>query len=378
MKLIFLTFVLTTSVLAQMVPVGMTYQGRLSDASGAPVPDGIGYEIEIRLWNSSTGGTLLWGARYTGVPLKIGAFNLILGSGGTPISGAATTDLKTAFSSANVHLGLTATKNASGASIPSPAEILPRQQIFSTPYAFRAETAAAVQTDGVLSSAIKDGEVMSADIADAAVTTSKLPAAVIDNSKIAQQTITPDRFAPVIAVFSQQQANGTNPQQAIRGWQKRELNTTDALVGTGITLNDTSDQISLVAGVYEVHAEVPYYSHFYNNGYGSRHRVGIRKVSDASIVALSSSTEQAGEVNNGFMNAFAAGSLGIAAVIVVPTGTESFELVHHIQDTTGATLQGTNVQGTDGTETTRGFCGIKSSGSGLPEVYSRITIKRIQ
>ncbi len=153
-----LIFFLATTLIcrAQTVPSGMTYQGRLTDASNAPVPDGTGYEIEVRLWSAPTGGTLLWGTRYTGVPLKSGAFNLILGSGGTPIPGATHADLKLAFNTPTVHLGLTTTKTATGAAIPSPTEILPRQQIFTTPYAFRAE---AVVPNGVDSLAIKDQSV---------------------------------------------------------------------------------------------------------------------------------------------------------------------------------------------------------------------------
>jgi microcystin-dependent protein len=130
----------------------MTYQGRLTDASNAPVPDGTGYEIEVRLWSASTGGTLLWGTRYTGVPLKSGAFNLILGSGGTPIPGATHTDLKLAFNNAKVYLGIKMTKNAGGIAVSS-SELIPRQEIFSTPYAFRADV---VSANGVDSAAIKN------------------------------------------------------------------------------------------------------------------------------------------------------------------------------------------------------------------------------
>lgn len=109
----------------------MTYLDRLTDSSNAPVPDGTGYEIEVRLWSAPAGGSLLWGTRYTGVPLKSGAFNLILGSGGTPIPGATHTDLKLAFNTPTAHLCLTTTKNATGATIPSSTEILPRKQTFS-------------------------------------------------------------------------------------------------------------------------------------------------------------------------------------------------------------------------------------------------------
>lgn len=364
---------------AQTVPTAIAYQGRLTDASTAPVPDGTGYEIEVRLWSAPTGGTLLWGSRYTGVPLKSGAFNLILGSGGTPIPGATTTDLKAAFNAPTIHLGLTTTKSATGASLLSPSEILPRQQIFSTPYAFRAETAANIQTDGVLSSTIKDGEVKNADIATDAVNGAKIAGQSISNTHIVPGSIMPDRLSPTVSVFSQQQANGTSPQTAKRGWQKRELNTAEVSIGSGIVLDDATDQISLAAGVYEIHAEVPYYMQYYAGGVGSRHRAGIRRISDSAIHGLTAVSVNEAELPNRYVNAYTGGVLHLQTFVTVPSGTEAFELVHHIQDTIGGgSANGGVPEGADGTDAIRGFCGVRSSGSSLPEVYSRITIKRIQ
>lgn len=51
-------------------PVGMTYLGGQTDSGNTPVPDGTGYEIKVRLWNSCAGGILPLGTRYTGVPLR--------------------------------------------------------------------------------------------------------------------------------------------------------------------------------------------------------------------------------------------------------------------------------------------------------------------
>lgn len=125
------------------VPSGMTYQGRLTDANSNPLPDGNGYEVEVRLWTTSTGGTTpIWAARYSGIPLKSGAFSLILGSAGGAAIGGAIIDLKTVFStSPSTYLGLTITKNGGGVAISNPSEILPRQQLLSSPYAFQSEKA---------------------------------------------------------------------------------------------------------------------------------------------------------------------------------------------------------------------------------------------
>lgn len=158
-----LFFFVSSAAFAQSTPQLTSYQGRLTDASGNAVTDGTGYEIEIRLWPASTGGTTpLWSARYTGVSVKSGALNIMLGSpSGTPIAGATTTDLKTAFASPTIFLGMTVTKSATGTPVANPAEILPRQQWMSVPFAFQAE---AVGPNGVTTSAIVDGTIQKADL----------------------------------------------------------------------------------------------------------------------------------------------------------------------------------------------------------------------
>jgi microcystin-dependent protein len=144
--LCFLLLTLTASLVqSQSVPTLTNYQGRITDANGSAVPDGNSYEIEVRLWSSATGGTTpIWATRYTDVMVKNGALNLILGGGGSPITGAITTDLKTAFATSSVYLGMTVTKGATGTPIANPSEILPRQQWMTAPFAFRAESV----TDG--------------------------------------------------------------------------------------------------------------------------------------------------------------------------------------------------------------------------------------
>ncbi len=59
------------------------YQGRLSRVSGAPVPDTI--SVTFSIYNQPAGGTLLWSARYDGVTVTRGVFNVMLG-GATPFS----------------------------------------------------------------------------------------------------------------------------------------------------------------------------------------------------------------------------------------------------------------------------------------------------
>jgi hypothetical protein len=60
----------------------LTYQGRLTDASGNPVADGT-YSLTFRLFNSLTGGTALWTDQFSSVQTKGGLFSVVLGSQAT-------------------------------------------------------------------------------------------------------------------------------------------------------------------------------------------------------------------------------------------------------------------------------------------------------
>ena len=142
----------TTSV-TQTVPGTMNYQGYLADPStGNPYVDGI-YTLDIRIWSASSGGTCLWGGKYS-VYVKDGYFNIMLGdssaaaltsSDGTVPTYGNTELWKAMWGSSATdvtrYLGVTPRQNASHATISSPSEISPRQQLLSSPFAFRAERA---------------------------------------------------------------------------------------------------------------------------------------------------------------------------------------------------------------------------------------------
>jgi hypothetical protein len=332
---------------AQTVPSGMTYQGRLTDASSAPVPDGSGYEIEVRLWSASTGGTLLWGSRCTGVPLKSGAFNLILGSGGTPIAGATTTDLKAVFSTPTVYIGLTTTKSASGAAISSPIEILPRQQIFSTPYAFRAETATTavlVQPDGVLSSAIKDGEVKTSDIATASIIGTKIASESIQSYHIAPQTIAPNKLAIDMAILVDEKPTGTPAGPApSMAWIQRALNKVTFSQGNSISLSNNI--ITLKTGLYYIEGRVP--------GYNTQRQCSALRESGTGTEIIRGSSEHS--YSSSESNSILTG------VIDVTTTSKNFEVWQYIQ-------RGVSPDG----------LGVETNAQGSPEIYTTLKITRIK
>lgn len=139
------------SKISPAVPGQIDYQGTLSDpSSGMMYSDGV-YEIDFRVWNAANGGTCLWGAKYS-VMVRNGFFNVRLGDeNATALTGAnsPTYGLREFWkamwpseSEDNTrYLGVTLYANADGKEIEEPTELMPRQQLLSSPFAFRAQTA---------------------------------------------------------------------------------------------------------------------------------------------------------------------------------------------------------------------------------------------
>ena len=149
-------FAAVPSSITQFVPQTINYQGYLANPStGAAYTDGI-YDLDIRLYRAQSGGTAIWGARYS-VYVKDGYFNIMLGESATSIystpSGSSSTTYgptylwkalwnDTAVSqNYNLWLGVTPRQSATHAAIASPTEISPRQQLLAAPYAFRTQSA---------------------------------------------------------------------------------------------------------------------------------------------------------------------------------------------------------------------------------------------
>ena len=141
------------STATQNVPGKMNYQGYLRDPStGNAYVDGI-YTLDCRIYSNDMGGTPLWGGRYSAY-VKDGYFNIMLGDEnatqnlddmtGITYTGAA--NLWKALWGANStdckrFLGVTPLQDANQAVISSPTEIMPRQELLTAPFAFRAQSA---------------------------------------------------------------------------------------------------------------------------------------------------------------------------------------------------------------------------------------------
>ncbi len=99
------------------VPGTMTYQGRLTDELGNPVPDGP-HDVTFRIYNESE--TVVWEESYS-VTTSEGLFQVELGSNGSPL----TPDL---FDNSECRLGIT---------VADDPELTPRTRLNSVPFAFR-------------------------------------------------------------------------------------------------------------------------------------------------------------------------------------------------------------------------------------------------
>lgn len=68
---------LTTSAVAQSVPKAVTYQGKLTDATGQPVADG-NYQVQFKLYTVAVGGVAFWTSALLTVQTNGGVFTTIL------------------------------------------------------------------------------------------------------------------------------------------------------------------------------------------------------------------------------------------------------------------------------------------------------------
>ncbi|MCF7838208.1 MAG: tail fiber protein [Candidatus Marinimicrobia bacterium] len=143
------SFILHSSSFAADVPAAINYQGTLVNRDGLAVTSGA-YRVAFRIWDDATGtgaAHLVWGRVYQVYAMTGGVFNVLLtDAGGTAVTDPAprTNDLLRAFEGANRYLGLTLTETPTGP-VGSPAEMVPRQQLASAPYVFRAGRATDAQ-----------------------------------------------------------------------------------------------------------------------------------------------------------------------------------------------------------------------------------------
>jgi hypothetical protein len=171
------------SALHAAVPPMISYQGKLMQPTGVPVPDGI-YSIRFAIYEAPTGGTPLWSEVNPSVQVKGGLFATMLGS---------VVNLP-----ANIFDGAS---RFFGVKVGTDLEMTPRQQVASVAFAVKAAsadtaaTATTVQDGAITTSKIADTAVTSGKLADGSVTITKISDGAVTGSKIGAGVVDRTRMA---------------------------------------------------------------------------------------------------------------------------------------------------------------------------------------
>lgn len=205
MKVLFAAAFVFASIVASSVtapaaaPSLMSYQGRVSDASGtligATTP--VNRTVTFKFYSTSTGGTPLYAEAQT-VTISAGEFSVLLGNG----TGVATFPGPSApaltpyitlpsIMTGAVYLGVTVDDGTAAAD----PEIAPRQQIVSAAYAFRAQVAESVLSSAVSTTMLADTSVTTAKIGGGAITNAKLASDAVNTTNIVAGSINESRLA---------------------------------------------------------------------------------------------------------------------------------------------------------------------------------------
>jgi len=183
---------------AQTVPNLLSYQGRVTDASGTLIGNSapVNRTVTFRIYSDSSGGSALY-AETQNATISGGEFSVLIGNGtgvpGSPGPSAPASPVNVLNDTLNstvyqsLYLGITVDDG-----VPSTvdAEISPRQQLVSGAFAFRAGVAQAVVSGAVNTAMIGDSQISTNKVAASAITSAKIADANITNAKLADSTIT--------------------------------------------------------------------------------------------------------------------------------------------------------------------------------------------
>lgn len=157
LALVIIVLLVAVSVMANAaVPPMISYQGKLMQPNGTPIPDGT-YSIRFAIYDAPTEGNTLWSEVNPSVQVKGGLFATMLGS----IN--------------NLGPNIFADQNRFfGVKVGDDAEMTPRQQIASSAFAFRAAVAGTVDDGAITTGKLADGAVTAAKVADGGIASTKL------------------------------------------------------------------------------------------------------------------------------------------------------------------------------------------------------------
>jgi hypothetical protein len=203
----------------------LPFQGRLSDANGNAIPDGVRV-VQFKIYDAPVGGRAVWNGEVQKLTVNGGLVSTILGT-------------KAALSAVDfnldLYLELTIDANADSQITLADPPLLPRQSIL--PAVFAAESADSRLLDGYDWSALfgtnnpADGTLLDSKIRDAGITTAKLANDAVNTAKIANDAVTTAKIANT-AITSAKIANG-----AVTG---AKLDVTGASAGQWLGYNGTA------------------------------------------------------------------------------------------------------------------------------------------
>lgn len=192
------------------VPQLINYQGKLTNASGQPITSAV--TLKFRIYDTPTGGTLLWGPESQPVtPDANGVYNVILGQGTPPVPFPANL--------------FAATPRYIGVEVNSEGEMTPRQQITAVAYSLRVAT-----VDGATGGTISGDVSIQSDL-----------------SVSGKATIGPNGNSGGFAFVAGASNNVTNIGATVGGGQSNNASRDFATIDGGIG-NNASGENSTVGG----------------------------------------------------------------------------------------------------------------------------------
>lgn len=194
------------------VPNFISYQGKITDAAGTPVGSGtpVNRVVIFRVWDSptATGAVHRLYSEQQNVTISEGEFSVLVGAGipvTTETGNEFTTFSSAIFAGATRYLGVTV--DDGDLDLSNDPESSPRQQIVSTVFALRAQTAETVASGGVSSTALANGAVDSDALAPLAVTYDKLAVGAVQTDQLLDGAVTSGKLGLAAVGTSQLAAN---------------------------------------------------------------------------------------------------------------------------------------------------------------------------
>lgn len=215
-----ISFLLATNTFPS-VPQTINYQGRLTDAIGAPAPDAV-HSITFKIYNVETGGIEVWDSGILPITTVGGLFAHQLGSV-TPLP-------ESVFADTLLWLGITVSPNL---------EMTPRARLSAAPYAHHSAFA-----DSAGSAIIAPGSITAADVNDTEIQlriTGSAPAGSAITSINSNGTVGINSFGDITSVTAGTAMTGGGTDGAITLGVAANSLTAAELAANSVTASEIQD-----------------------------------------------------------------------------------------------------------------------------------------